>query len=63
MPGVVDDAMLDAFVPSAPYSEIAALLRSWYGELSSWINFPMPADPAEDRHAARAITELREGVS
>ncbi len=61
MDAVVDDAMLDAFVPSAPYGEIAAVLREWYGGLSDWIAFPMPEDAADDGAAAAAVAELRGG--
>jgi predicted nucleic acid-binding protein len=33
MAGAVSDAMLAALVPQAPYDEIAAVLRQWYGGL------------------------------
>ena len=59
MAGIVDDAMLDAFAPSAPYAEIADVLNDWYGDLTDWITFPMPADPAHDDDAARVIARLR----
>ena len=59
MAGIVDDAMLDAFAPSAPYAEIADVLNEWYGDLTDWITFPMPADPAHDDDAARVIARLR----
>jgi hypothetical protein len=51
--------MLDAIVPQGRYAEIAQILRSWYGNLATRINFPLPADPADDALAARAIAELR----
>jgi probable F420-dependent oxidoreductase len=59
MAGAVDDAMLDALVPQAPYDEIAAVLRRWYGGLAARITFPVPSDPADDAAAARAIAALR----
>ena len=59
MAGAVSDEMLDALVPQAPYSEIAALLKDWYGGLATRINFPVPGDPADDALAARAIAELK----
>jgi alkanesulfonate monooxygenase SsuD/methylene tetrahydromethanopterin reductase-like flavin-dependent oxidoreductase (luciferase family) len=59
MAGAVSDEMLDALVPQAPYSGIAAVLKDWYGGLATRINFPVPADPADDALAARAIAELR----
>jgi probable F420-dependent oxidoreductase len=60
MAGSVTDEMLGALVPAAPYGEIAAVLREAYGALATRINFPVPADPADDPLAARAIAELRE---
>ena len=61
MAGIVDDAMLETFAPTGHYDEIAEVLREWYGELTDWITFPMPADPACDDQAAAAIARLREG--
>ena len=61
MAGIVDDAMLETFAPTGTYGEIAGVLRDWYGELTDWITFPMPADPAHDDQAAAAIKQLREG--
>jgi len=59
MGGIVDAAMLDAFVPTATYAEIADVLREWYGDLTSNITFPMPVDPAEDGDVARVIASLQ----
>ena len=59
MAGVVDDAMLDAFAPTGRYDEVAEVLIDWYGELTDWLTFPMPADPADDAEAARVIARLR----
>jgi len=59
MKEVIDDAMLDVLVVSAPYAEMAARLRESYGELTSWISFPMPADPAHDAGARKLLAELR----
>lgn len=59
MAGTVSDTMLDALVPQAPYGEIAALLKRWYGGLASRIGFPVPSDPTDDALATRAIAELR----
>ncbi len=61
MNAVVDDAMLDTFALCAPYDGVADLARERYGELSSWITFPMPADPASDGEAAKAVAALRGG--
>ena len=41
--------------------EIADVLAEWYDELTDWLTFPMPADPARDRDAAAVIARLREG--
>jgi len=59
MPAVVDDAMLETFALCARYDAAAELARDRYSELSSWITFPMPADPAQDGEASRAIAGLR----
>jgi probable F420-dependent oxidoreductase len=61
MKGLVTDDMLDAFVPSAPYAEIADLLLADYGGVASRITFPMPDDPADDDRAREVIAELRAG--
>jgi probable F420-dependent oxidoreductase len=60
MTGAITDDMLDSIVPQGRYAEIAQVVRSWYGDLATRINFPLPSDPADDPLAARAIAELRE---
>jgi len=55
----IDDAMLDCFVPTGLYRELPAILRAWYGGLTDWLTFPMPADPRRDPEVARALAELR----
>ena len=60
MPDVVDDEMLETFVPTARYAEIPTLLRDWYGEFTDWITFPMPTDPQRDPDAAKTIATLQE---
>lgn len=59
MKAAIPDALLDAIVPAAPYAEIAAVLRDWFGGLCEGITFPVPADPADDASAAAAIAALR----
>ncbi len=59
MPELVSDAMLDAFVPTAPWGEIADLLREWYNGLADRIAFSMPESPAHDDEAAEALKRLR----
>jgi probable F420-dependent oxidoreductase len=59
MKGIVDDEMLDTLLPCAPYSEIADLLKEWYGELAPRITFPMPEDPSDDAEVATVIAALK----
>jgi len=61
MADVVDDEMLDTLAPTGSYDDIADILRDWYGGLTSWITFPMPADAADDAAAAEVIAALRSG--
>jgi probable F420-dependent oxidoreductase len=59
MAGLVDDEMLDTFVPQGTYDEIVEVLQDWYGDLTSWITFPLPPDPVDDVAAAAVIERLR----
>ena len=59
MPAVLSDEMLDTFVPTAPYAEIAHVLRERYADISDWITFPTPANPANDASCRKAIEALR----
>lgn len=59
MAQVIDDEMLEQFVPTAPYDEIANLLRERYENLATCINFPMPENPTHDAMAARVIAQLQ----
>jgi len=59
MKALVDDAMLDAFVPSAPHAEIAGRLRADFGDLCSDLAFPLPDDPAEDAAVTGVLERLR----
>lgn len=61
MPAIITDAMLDRFVPSGTYSEIAAELRARYAGLAGRITFPMPEDSADDALAAGVIEQLQAG--
>jgi probable F420-dependent oxidoreductase len=61
MTALVDDAMLDAFVPSGTYAEIAAVLEAAYGGLCAELTFPLPEDPADDAGVAPVIAKLRAG--
>lgn len=59
MPAIVTDEMLEKFVPRGTYEQIAAVYRERFAGLSSRVTFPMPADPAQDADAARAIAALK----
>ncbi|HKJ23604.1 MAG TPA: TIGR03617 family F420-dependent LLM class oxidoreductase [Myxococcota bacterium] len=59
LPGVVDDAMLDAFVPSGTLEEIADVLAEAYAGLCREIVFPLPEDPADDDAVATVVARLR----
>lgn len=60
MTSIIDDEMLEQFVPCGNYDDIAEVIRERYQGLSSIINFPLPEDPAEDKLAAKAIARLKE---
>jgi hypothetical protein len=59
---IVDDDMLEKFVPRGTYAEIARVLRERYGDLSRRITFPIPDDPADDRLVAEVIGQLQAAV-
>jgi probable F420-dependent oxidoreductase len=59
MSKIIDDEMLDQFVPSATYGEIADMMRERYEGLSTMINFPLPESPGDDAEAAKAIAALQ----
>ncbi len=56
---VIDDEMLDQFVPSGSYDVIADVMKERYQGLSTMINFPLPDDPSDDVAAAKAIAALQ----
>jgi probable F420-dependent oxidoreductase len=57
---LVNDAMLDALVPTAPFGEIAALLRERYEGVAEALTLRLPKDPAHDDAFARVIEILRQ---
>jgi probable F420-dependent oxidoreductase len=59
MANIINDDMLEKFVPRGSYHDIAQIYRDRYGGLASRITFPMPADPADDVLAAKAIARLK----
>ena len=61
MEGIIDDEMLSTFAPTGSYDEIVDVLNDCYADISSWITFPMPEDPAHDSLLAKVIERLRSG--
>ena len=59
MPNIINDEMLEKFVPRGSYDDIAQIYRERYAGLARRITFPMPADPADDVLAAEAIARLK----
>ena len=59
MPAVLDDAMLDAFVPSAAFEDLADALRQEYAGVADAIALALPRDPADDAALATVIADLR----
>jgi len=60
MPGVISDEMLDELLPTAPFADIADVLRDRYADLASMITFALPDDPAFDPQVARVIRRLHD---
>lgn len=59
MPDIVTDEMLEKFVPRGTYDVIADIYKERYAGLSARVTFPMPANPAHDAAAAKAIAALK----
>jgi probable F420-dependent oxidoreductase len=57
--GVITDEMLDVFVPSAVYAELAPVLRDRYDGLAQEIGVPLGDDPTDDDRVARLVEELK----
>jgi len=55
MPGLVGDAMLDAYVVIGTHDEIAAKLRKRYGALATHLEFTMPVASPADADTLRAL--------
>jgi probable F420-dependent oxidoreductase len=60
MRSLITDEMLDALVPSAPFHEIAALIRARYAGVADGISLRMPADARQDADFARVVERARE---
>ena len=61
MDAMVPDEVIDAFVPTATYDEIADVVLEQYRGVADAILFPVPPDPANDDAARRAIEALSDG--
>ena len=59
MTDILDDEMLAKFVPRGTYDEIADIFKARFADLARRVTFPMPADPADDALAAKAIAALK----
>ncbi|MFN8624761.1 MAG: TIGR03617 family F420-dependent LLM class oxidoreductase [Candidatus Binatia bacterium] len=55
---VITDEMLDVLIATAPYGEIAGVLRERYSGLADNVSFPLPDDPALDVEVAKVIARL-----
>jgi probable F420-dependent oxidoreductase len=62
MQGLVDDAMLDALVPSGTFDTIAAAILAAYADVATGISLRMPADPAANDAFREVVAELRTGT-
>jgi probable F420-dependent oxidoreductase len=59
LPALLSDEMLDAFVPSGHFNEIAETLTAEFAEVADGILISLPDDPSEDAAVARTIEQLR----
>lgn len=55
---VITDEMLDVLIATAPYGEIADVLRERYASLADNVSFALPDDPALDPEVAKVIARL-----
>ena len=56
---IIDDEMLDAFIPCGTYADIPAELERRFGGLSGYVTLMMPEDPALDTQLAAVVATLR----
>jgi len=59
LPSALGDEMVDAFVPSAAWPELAGVLRDEYAGVADAIALALPRDPRDDAALGRVIEELR----
>ena len=56
---IISDDMLNTFVPTGTYSEIASVLRERYGPLTRRITFPMPDDEKDGSLVKEVLSALK----
>jgi probable F420-dependent oxidoreductase len=59
MAGLFTDEMVNAFVLTAPWDELPALLREAYGGLATALALTLPRQARDDAAIARVVAELR----
>ncbi len=57
---IITDEMLDVLIATAPYGEIADVLKERYSSLADNVSFALPEDPALDPEVAKVIARLQE---
>jgi probable F420-dependent oxidoreductase len=61
MNDLVTDEIMNKFVPSGTYGEIADILLDEYDDIAERILFPVPTDPKNDEAVRKVITKLQAG--
>lgn len=59
MAAVIDDEMLDQFVLSGTYADIADIIKARYGDFATRLTFPLPKWPEQDQAIADIIASLK----
>ncbi len=59
MKDIIDDEMLETFVPCGTYDVIADILKERYAGLAARITFPIPDKPEHDKQASEVIERLK----
>ena len=59
MASAINDTVLDEFLVTALYADVAEALHQRFGGMVDRLTVPVPADPAHDALAAKAVAEIR----
>jgi hypothetical protein len=59
LPSTLEEEMVDALLPSAPWPELAGVLREHYTGVADAIALALPRDPGDDAALCRVIADLR----